>query len=610
MAIQRYVASLLAVVLFALNGALAAAFAAEPIQNSACLDCHGDKTLSKTNAAGKEVSLFVDTARLAASIHKTNLCVSCHSDVTSDHPDNNVPAQPPNCKQCHEKQSESYGASVHGLARAKGRKDSATCEDCHDGHTILPPTSPASPLYFARLAETCGRCHKQEAADVEESVHGQAVAEGHRDAPTCTDCHSEHKIQALKARSPLEIDVQVCGQCHASERMNTKYNLPAGQVKTFFESYHGLAAQYGSTVAANCASCHGYHKILPSTDPRSSIYKTNLVVTCGKCHPGASQNFAETKVHVTAEATSAGGGIGDAINRWVRRIYLVLIFGTIGFMLAHNLLLFAKKVRARYRTADLSVLRMSLSQRTQHVILAVCFIILAVTGFALKFPDSWIAKALGSNEPFRRWSHRIAGVVLLLAGIYHLIYLFRTREGRQLVKDLLPVKKDVTDLTDNARYLTGRSAARPKIGRFGYAEKMEYWAVVWGTIIMGVTGLMIWFKIDVTNFLPRWVVDVATTIHYYEAILACLAIVVWHFYHVIFDPDVYPLNWACWNGKVTNRNPRPRRRAEARPTSLLLQPCLGKEPEGAAHFVATGTVERGHSWRMPPGFEPPREACQ
>ena len=80
---------------------------------------------------------------------------------------------------------------------------------------------------------------------------------------------------------------------------------------------------------------------------------------------------------------------------------------------------------------------------------------------------------------------------------------------------------------------------------------MEYWAVVWGTIIMGVTGLMIWFKMDVTKFLPRWAVDVALTIHYYEAILACLAIIVWHFYHVIFDPDVYPLNWACWNGKVS-----------------------------------------------------------
>ena len=68
---------------------------------------------------------------------------------------------------------------------------------------------------------------------------------------------------------------------------------------------------------------------------------------------------------------------------------------------------------------------------------------------------------------------------------------------------------------------------------------------------MGATGLMLWCKIDVTRFLPRWAVDVALTVHYYEAVLACLAIVVWHFYHVIFDPDVYPLNWACWDGRVS-----------------------------------------------------------
>ena len=75
--------------------------------------------------------------------------------------------------------------------------------------------------------------------------------------------------------------------------------------------------------------------------------------------------------------------------------------------------------------------------------------------------------------------------------------------------------------------------------------------MVWGTVIMGVTGLMIWFKMEVTRFLPRWAVDVATTIHYYEAILACLAILVWHFYHVIFDPDVYPLNRAALDGRVS-----------------------------------------------------------
>jgi len=551
MGIQRYAVAVAAATFVALCGAMPALSADAEIKNSDCLDCHSDKTLSKTNANGKEISLFVDEAKLAASVHKTNTCASCHADITSKHPDDEVPAKPAACAKCHERQSESYGASVHGLAAAKGEKGSATCSDCHDGHTILPPTSPASPLHYSRLAETCGGCHDQEAKDVEESVHGKAVAAGRREAPTCTDCHSEHKITELKSSSTLKISADVCSDCHASERLNTKYNLPADRVKTFFESYHGLAAQYGSTLAANCASCHGVHKILPSTDPRSSIYKTNLVATCGKCHPGATENFVESKVHIDAATEQANGDIGGQINWWVRRIYLVLIFGTIGFMLAHNLLLFGKKVRARFRGADLSVVRMSLSQRMQHFLLAVSFIILAVTGFALKWPDSWIGKLMGSSEVFRSWSHRVAGIVLLVVGAYHIFYILKDKEGRKLVRDLFPVTKDLKDVAGSARYLTGLSADKPRIARFGYAEKMEYWAVVWGTIIMGVTGLMIWFKIDVTRFLPRWAVDVATTIHYYEAILACLAIIVWHFYHVIFDPDVYPLNWACWNGKVS-----------------------------------------------------------
>ncbi|HLH53386.1 MAG TPA: cytochrome b/b6 domain-containing protein [Verrucomicrobiae bacterium] len=529
----------------------AAAAAGVEIKDSACMECHSDKTLYRTNSAGKGISMFVDEEKLKASVHKTNTCFSCHSDLTSKHPDDNVPAGPPSCARCHEKQSESYGASVHGLALARGQKDAATCSDCHSGHNILPPRSPESPLNFSRLAETCGTCHDQEAGDVAESVHGKAVAAGHRDAPTCTDCHSEHKIVALKSSSSLKISADVCSNCHASERMNTKYNLPADRVKTFFQSYHGLAAQYGSTLAANCASCHGVHKILPSTDPRSTIHPSNLAVTCGKCHPGATANFAQSRVHVDIASATSGDGLGTKINWWVRRVYLVLIVGTIGFMLAHNVLSFARKVAARYRQADLSVLRMNRSQRIQHFVLASSFIVLAVTGFALKFPESWVARIMGSNEMFRRWTHRVAGVVLLLVGCYHLFYLISRRDGRRLLKDMLPVKKDAGDLAQNARYLAGLGEEKAKIGRFGYAEKMEYWAVIWGTIIMGVTGLAIWFKMDVTRFLPRWAVDVATTIHYYEAILACLAILVWHFYHVIFDPDVYPLNWACWKGKVS-----------------------------------------------------------
>ena len=527
----------------------ASAFAG--LKNSDCLDCHGDDTLFKTNSAGKAISLFVDAAKLKLSAHATNACISCHVDLTAKHPDDNKPVALVNCATCHARQTKSFNASVHGLALKAGHNDAATCQDCHDSHAMVSSDSPTSPIYFSRQAQTCGACHDKEARDWALSVHGKAVLAGSHDAPTCTDCHDEHKIRSLKSSSALSISEDVCSRCHASERLNTKYNLPADRVKTFFESYHGLAGQYGSTVAANCASCHGFHKILPSADTNSTINKVNLVATCGKCHPGANQEFSLGKIHVAPDGQAGGTDFGSKLNHWVRRIYLALIFLTIGGMLAHNVTLFLKKMSARLRSSVRPVVRMTASQRWQHFVLAGSFIVLALTGFALKFPDSFLAKLLGSNELFRRWTHRVAGVVMLLIGAYHLIYILTTRDGRKLVADLFPVKKDLADALQAVRYLTGLSGAKPKIGRFGYAEKMEYWAVVWGTIIMGATGLAIWLKIPVTDFLPRWVVMVATTIHYYEALLACLAIVVWHFYIVIFDPDIYPLNTACLDGRIS-----------------------------------------------------------
>ena len=521
------------------------------LKNSDCLDCHADNTLTKTNAAGKEIGLFVDAAKLAASAHQTNTCISCHADLTDSHPDDERATKPVDCRSCHERQTDNYATSVHGLAVKAGQREAAQCQDCHDSHEVLSPQFPASPLHVTRQAKTCGECHEQEANDYAASVHGQALAAGVRDAPTCTGCHTEHQIESFTADSSRKISEEVCGRCHASERLNTKYNLPNDRVKTFFESYHGLAGAYGSTLAANCASCHGYHKILPSTDINSTINASQLVATCGKCHPGANEKFSLGKIHVDLSATESAPDLGSQINWLVRKIYLLIIIVTIGGMFAHNFLLLVKKVKAHLRSSGRPIMRMNLAQRWQHAVLALSFIALAVTGFALKWPDSWLAKLLGSSEPLRSWSHRIAGVILIVAGIYHLIYLVVSKDGRKLVIDFLPVKKDLADIVGTVRWLVGLRKEKPQIGRFGYAEKMEYWAVIWGTIIMGATGLMVWFKMEVTQWLPRWAVDVALTIHYYEAILACLAIIIWHFYHVMFDPDVYPLNLACVDGKVS-----------------------------------------------------------
>ena len=523
----------------------------EGIPDENCLECHSDRDLTmEKDADAGEVSIYVDEGKLRASVHGGNACTECHSDLTDGHPDDEKPALKVVCAKCHEKQSASFGASVHGLAASAGNEAAATCTDCHGTHEVFAHGSEQSSTHFRKLLGTCGGCHEQEAEDVAASIHGKATSKGILETPTCIHCHAEHKIVSLAGGERSRVVEETCSGCHQSERINTKFSMPADRVKTFFESYHGLALKGGAANAANCASCHGYHRILPSTDPESSVHKDNLVETCGSCHPGAGVNFASGPIHMFDDAS---GDLGAVVNHWVRLLYLTLIIAVIGLMLVHNFLSWMRALKIWYHARGDTVVRMNLHQRIQHFVLVISFVVLALSGFALKFPESWLGWLFGSDEEIRRWVHRVAGVVMLAGGVWHVIYLVFTRDGRRLLRDFMLRIEDLHHLCWNLLYFVGRRREAPRFRRFGYAEKLEYWAVVWGTIIMGVTGLMIWFKIDVTRWFPRWLVDVAITIHYYEAILACLAILVWHMYHVLFAPGTYPMNFAWWDGKVSRK---------------------------------------------------------
>jgi cytochrome b subunit of formate dehydrogenase len=234
----------------------------------------------------------------------------------------------------------------------------------------------------------------------------------------------------------------------------------------------------------------------------------------------------------------------------VRRFYLAMIFATIGGMLLHNILIWFRKAQRKRRAAGRTVVRMNVNQRVQHLLLLSSFIVLVLTGFALAYPESPFAWLFGSSETPRRLIHRIAALVMMGVGLYHIGYMVGTREGRQGLKDFWFNFKDARDVVDVMKYYLGLSKKHPRMGRFTYGEKAEYWAVVWGTVVMGITGLMIWYNVISTNWMPWWWIDVATTIHFYEAVLATLAIIVWHLYNVIFDPDAYPLNWAWFDGKM------------------------------------------------------------
>jgi cytochrome b subunit of formate dehydrogenase len=113
-----------------------------------------------------------------------------------------------------------------------------------------------------------------------------------------------------------------------------------------------------------------------------------------------------------------------------------------------------------------------------------------------------------------------------------------------------PGISDFVHVFQNLSFHTGRRRTRPAFGAFDYTQKAEYWAVVWGTIVMVITGFILWFPTFFTGWLPAWVVRVSEVIHFYEAILAVAAIVIWHFFYVIFMPGEYPMSPVWINGRM------------------------------------------------------------
>jgi len=532
-----------------------------PPAKVSCAECHADAqdaySRSAHGAARKVGSPAAGCQDCHGGAHEVLPAADPKSPVSHE----NVPYT---CGRCHgqrflmESQGQSaqpfisYQESVHGRATEKGSQKAAVCTDCHGAHAILPANDAKSPIYKFNVPATCGKCHTDIDNTFMQSIHGAALARGNQMAPACTDCHGIHSIKSHSdPNSPAaekNVSRDICARCHEGVRLSQEFGVPGGRVSSYFDSYHGLASEGGSVVAANCSSCHGVHNILPSSDPHSTINHANLGTTCGKCHQGVTQKFTQTKVHL-------GDGIhpndiGSIAVRWVRIIYIALILLVIGAMFAHNAIIWRRKAIERRRMQNPFMVRMTANQRWQHLILLVSFIILVITGFALRFPDTWFAHVFGMGERWRGIIHRVAGVVLMGAGIYHVFYLAAAREGRRLIRDLAPMPKDGFDAVNTMLYYLGLRSEKPKFGRFSYAEKAEYWALVWGTALMGLTGVMLWAKVWVGNTLARWWVDIATAVHFYEAILATLAILVWHFYQVFLDPDVYPMNWAWWDGKM------------------------------------------------------------
>lgn len=573
---------------------------AERLMPEKCAECHAQEVKELGNSIHGQAAKNGD-----ADAPK---CVSCHGGIhaakASSEPDSTIARKnlADTCAKCHSDAGflsrhkipvahpvESYKQSVHGRAVAMGNETAADCSSCHGAHEILPARDAASKVNHWRVVATCGQCHKEIARQFNESVHGVAVAAGVRDAPVCTYCHGEHLIvDPSSPASPLNaahVSADTCGRCHGDARFAQRYDLPADRVPSYADSYHGLALRGGKLTAANCASCHGVHDILPSSDPRSTIYSANLPKTCGQCHKGVVEaKFTIGPVHVQTNA-----GPKQPVLRWIRWTYWVLIPVTLGFMFFHNLLDLLSKLirrRPRHESGEL-VLRMNVWFRVAHWGVMASFPTLVVTGFALKFPDSWWAKPLllwEANAGVRGGLHRTAAVVMILATVIHFVHLALKKRDRGFIAAMIPTIRDATDMLDVFRYNLGLSKKEPKFAKFNYAEKMEYWAFLWGTVVMGLSGFLLWFNNFTLRHFPKWITDAATAVHWYEALLATFSILLWHFYLVIFDPMVYPMDTAWLDGKASAdhyRHTRPAYYRELARAGLLETPEEELESESS-----------------------------
>ncbi len=198
--------------------------------------------------------------------------------------------------------------------------------------------------------------------------------------------------------------------------------------------------------------------------------------------------------------------------------------------------------------------RFTLSRRVEHVIWFTSFIILAVTGLPQKFHNAAWAQGfiliLGSIE-FVRLIHRIFATVMILAAVYHVGYGINLLFIKQKQFSMLPSFKDLKDVFTNIKYFFGLSKARPQYDRFSYIEKFDYWAVFWGMAIMAGSGLVLWFPALFTQLLPGVIIPMAKAAHSDEALLAVLAIFLWHMYNAHFNPRIFPINTTIFTGKIS-----------------------------------------------------------
>jgi len=385
----------------------------------------------------------------------------------------------------------------------------------------------------------------------------------YREGVKCTACHGDGHapIASLKAEQPqqwiareaAEIKPRkragydtLCIRCHTDAERN------------FLRTYHGKHALLGKGNIPTCSYCHVGHE--PSLSLHANpLHPDTLGRVCAGCHAGATESDkAIMAVNLAGPATGATlyghdvFGVGPLrFGMLIDTFYGLLLVTVPGFVLFWISIDWplAWKERQQMHGVEHTIKRFTAGQRLQHLLLALSFITLALTGFAIKYPDSayaqWLVALLGGADN-RSLIHRLAALVFVGNGIFHFVYYLLFYRGS---RPILLSRGDLHAARADIRFRLGKDERPPETGKYDWLQKLEYWAGVIGWHVVLATGLLMWFFEWALSHLPYQIFKYAQWIHGWEAILATAVIIVLHGYSTMLSPRVFPMDWSWVTGR-------------------------------------------------------------
>jgi len=527
-----------------------------------CSICHSQQVeLYNQGIHGKLFNARNPNAPSCEECHGTH-GIRSHTDLQSPTYPTNVPNL---CARCHRENekaavlykgtehniTKNYSESIHGKDLLGGLVVAATCTSCHTAHKQLPASDPESSVNRHNIAVTCSACHKGVYEKYITSVHFIGKGKNSDKLPACNDCHTAHTIKRTDENVFRFEIMNTCGKCHQDI------------ASTYFDTVHGKISKLGYAKSAKCQDCHGSHEIYRVTDPRSTLSRENILHTCQQCHVGATRRFAGYLTHATHHDPKKYPWIF-----WTFWFMTSLLVGTFTISLLHTLLWLPKSLEMRRLypnkhtvAKEKQYVRFPVFFRILHIIMIISFLTLTITGMTLKFSYApWavgISHLLGGFE-VSRFLHRCAAVALFGIFFAHIWYIFlqkpiNFKEFKAILfgpDSILFSKKDWQEFLATVKWYMGKGPY-PKYGRWTYWEKFDYFAVLWGVIVIGTSGLMLWFPEGFTHILPGWVINVATIIHSDEALLAAGFIFTVHFFNTHFRPEKFPMDTVIFTGRMS-----------------------------------------------------------